>query len=80
MDPHLQATQRAAAVLAARANGDLDGARSLLEEFDDPTAMALGFFAVAELAIQVYAADTDRTVTELIRQLIADVANARTQP
>lgn len=77
MHADLDATQRAAAVLAARANGDLEGARCLLDEFDDATSMALGFFAVAELAIQVHAVDSDRTPTELTRQLIADIAKAR---
>lgn len=79
MPSHVEDTQRAAAVLAARANGDLEGARRLLDEFDDPTSMALAFFAVADLAVQVHAADVSRPPTELASQLAVDLARAATQ-
>lgn len=75
---HVQDCQRAAAVLAARARGDATHAAELLAEFDGHEAMALAFFSVAELSLQLHAVDAGRPPADLASQLAIDLANAAT--
>ena len=46
-----ECVQRAAAYVAARARGDLDGAEAMVASFDNDNQRALAFAALAELAV-----------------------------
>lgn len=50
----VDAAQRAAGVLAARARGDHEGASSLMASFEDPMTLAGGSMLLAELALGLY--------------------------
>ena len=76
---HMEDAQRAAAILAARANGDHDDAAALLADFDGHESMALAFFSVAELSLQLHAAEARRSPAVMASQLALDLANAASQ-
>lgn len=76
MRRHMEDAQRAVAILAARANGDHGDAAALLAEFEGHESMALAFFSVAELSLQLHAAEVRRPPAVLASQLALDLAHA----
>ncbi|RNL64901.1 hypothetical protein EFK50_02650 [Nocardioides marmoriginsengisoli] len=65
----VDAGQRAAGVLAARARGDRAGAGELLQTFADDRELATGALLVAELTLGLYGAETGRDVESCVREL-----------
>ncbi|GGR54364.1 Fe-Mn family superoxide dismutase [Nocardioides luteus] len=79
-DPRLEmvdAAQRAAGVLAARARGDFEDASSLMASFEDSMTLAGGSMLLAELALGLYERESgisrDACLAELTVRLEASV-------
>lgn len=65
----VDAAQRAAGVLAARARGDREGAAGLIGTFASDRELAGGSLLVAELLLGMHAAETGRSVDDCVREL-----------
>ncbi|NJP35764.1 superoxide dismutase [Micromonospora thermarum] len=72
--------QRAAGVIAARRRGDLAGAEELLAAFDSEQARSLGFYLLADLALDLVRAQTGQCLDDLVRELTLLVADAAQSP
>ncbi len=73
---HVEGAQRAAGVLAARANDDPEGASALLGQFSSEGQIAASFMTVAELAVHLHAADTGEHPAEFLQELAMHLAGA----
>lgn len=65
----VDAAQRAAGVLAARARGDHAGASELMASFPDATTLAGGSMLVAELALGLYERESGNDRETCLREL-----------
>lgn len=72
-----ECVQRAAAYVAARARGDLEGAESLLASFDNENQRTLAFAALAELSIGLLAAYDEEPTDVVATRLALTVAQLR---
>lgn len=72
----VEAAQRAAGVVTARSRGDLAGAEALLADFPSESAKAMGFFVLAELALQTLARATGEDLEAVAQQMSLDIADA----
>ena len=69
-----ECVQRAAAYVAARARGDLDGAEAMVASFDNDNQRALAFAALAERAVGLLAAYDDESTDVVAAQLALSIA------
>lgn len=76
LTPVVVAAQRVAGLLAARARGDAEGARTLMGTFDDEWEFATGALLVAELSLGLLGERTGESMDECVRDLCVEMENA----